>query len=356
MPFMLPFIQSTYLSTLLECMAAGVLIMNTRGDVYAANQAAGDLLGMDRKALLAARVDARTLAGFSNPREVEDYLAGTDAGPLQAVYTLPDGSERHYTLSRSRLVEYGKVFGVVLQITDVTHIFQAHEREKRINTQRIEALGQLSMAIAHQLRNPLMTIGGFAALLERRCALDAPCADYLTAIREGAARLEAVVREVTAFTAPRAPAPAACALRAVAREALEGLDAHAVNLTPEDGWPQAVLDPDLTRDALREVLLNAVEAVAGRDAPRVEVSWRMREGLPALSVADDGPGIAGDILPFVFDPFFTTKSVGVGMGLAKARRWMREQGGDIRLEAAPGGGTLVLLLPPGANTLNTGEI
>lgn len=358
---MLPFIQSSYLAALLESFGSGVLIMNIRGDVYAANDTAGDLLGFTRSELLTGHFHGQIAPRFQDPGGVESLFEqslGPEAPqpPLQVLYRHPALGPRHYTFALSRLVEYGKIFGIVAQITDVTPIFEMHQREKAmlerqgaLQRERIESLDQLSMAIAHQIRNPLMSIAGFARILERKCSLDDTGAECVRTILDGAGRLEDIVRAVAQYTAARPLRTEPVDLGHVARRALEGLGPlpPGVRVALEGPWPVHPLDPGLTADALAEVLRNAVEACEPTGG-LVSVSARAEASAVRILVQDQGHGIQEAALPFLFDPFFTTKAVGVGMGLPKARRWMRDQGGDASLEGLPGRGALASLTIPGS--------
>lgn len=360
---MLPFIQSSYLATLLECFSAGVVIMNGRGDVYAANDMAGHMLGLTHDDLLKAGFERDILPRFDEGAPVERLMAAardrdTRPEPIQARCSHPERGMRHYTLSISRLVEYGKVFGIVLQMADVTHIYEMHERETRMLEERSESLAHLSMAIAHQIRNPLMTIGGFAGLLPRRINQGQPVTDFIQGIQDGARRLEDIVRAVTQFTSPRQHARSETDLRTLIGTVLDRLGPLPGRVsvemdTPDDAIPKWFLDPELTRDSLVEILQNSLDALA-ETGGTIRVSWREEAPDLLLEVRDTGPGIAPECLPYLFDPFFTTKAVGVGMGLAKARRWTREQAGELTVSNAPEGGALAVLRLPGVCVLKNG--
>ncbi|WP_243309935.1 sensor histidine kinase [Fundidesulfovibrio agrisoli] len=353
---MLPFIRSSYLNSLLESLATGVVIVNIRGNVYAANASAARMLGLGREELLSSSLNGPRLDRFVDRAEVQALLdeALDDTriptmGDILARYAHPELGLRHYTLAVSRLVEYEKIFGVILQISDVSHIYDLHQRQSRLQQERIDGLARLSMSIAHQVRNPLMTIGGFTRLLMKRADMPEPARGHMEIIMEAAMRLEDVVQAVTQFTASRQPAPRAVDAAGLVRGVLAGMPVPPSGVAVECGGLDTTLtaDPAMTADALREVLANSFEALAAGGGS-VLVRCAGESGRGRIEVRDDGPGIAPEHLPFVFDPFFTTKSVGVGMGLAKARKWMRDQGGELEISPLQDGGTLaVLRLPEG---------
>src|SRR6185503_1787538 len=107
------------------------------------------------------------------------------------------------------------------------------------------------------------------------------------------------------------------------------------------------------KDEVKEVLVNLLENARNAGAKRVTVS--VRDGGRTLSVADDGRGIAADILPRVFEPTFSTTSSGSGLGLAIARRLVESWGGTIALESEPGRGTTVTLTLQGGDAAHNAQ-
>ncbi|WP_428566016.1 MAG: ATP-binding protein [Solidesulfovibrio sp. DCME] len=356
---MLTFAHSTYFHDLLAGFSAGVVIANSKGRVYASNPAAAALLG-ETPEHLAAPATARAIVGRTDaPRRLARFLAapikhGRKPEPLTCLYRHPDGRDRHLRLSASLLLENEKIFGILFEIDDMTEIFDLHARERAMllgiqaaQHERIEGLGRFSLAVAHQIRNPLMVIGGFTGRLLRRHPEGDPDAAALSMILDGARRLEDVVRAVSRYATRRAPAPimadpADLAIRAMAAARTRtGLAAPLV-LDADTGLVR--LDAPLLEELLTELLANALEAVAGRPSPGViTVRWRRRDPGLCLEVTDQGPGLPEDIRPFAFDPFFTTKAVGVGMGLPIARRNAEELGGDLELSSGPDGGCLAVV-------------
>lgn len=364
---MLTFAHSTYFHDLLNSFSAGVVICNVKGLVYASNTAAARMLGHDGPALAKASTARRILARCDKARVVFGFLAeplrhARKPASITVAYRHPDGALRHFGLSCSFLLENDKIFGIMLQIDDVTEMVRLHERERDMlladkarQRERIESLGRFSLAVAHQVRNPLMVIGGFAGRLLRGKAPADPEAEPLSMILDGARRLEAVVRAVDAFARHREPRPrevrpaelvAEVMAQAQVRTRSDAATARCV-FTDESGLPLLYVDADLAREALVELVANALEAQPVGVA-RVTVTLRREDGHARFDIADAGPGLAEDIRPYVLDPFFTTKAVGVGMGLPMAKRAAEELGGDLLLENAAQGGCLASLVLPAA--------
>lgn len=358
---MLTFAHSTYFHDLLESFSAGVVICNIRGLVYAANEAACRLLGVSRRELADPAASAALVARADAPRQLARFLAaaikhGQKPEPLAIAYAHPDGHRRRYRLSGSLLLENEKIFGILIEITDVTEIYRLHERDRdrllgvqAAQKERIEGLVRFSLAVAHQIRNPLMVIGGFTGRLLRGKGEGDPEAEALSMILDGARRLEAVVRAVSDYARREEPAMAPCDLAALAdrafAEARESTGLAGRLETAGLGGP-VVADSAMLAAILAALCANALEA-APRDGARLALAWERQDDGAALTVADNGPGPAEDVLPYVFDPFFTTKAVGVGMGLTIARRRAEEMGGALILTRGPGGGGLARLTLPG---------
>ncbi|WP_300160256.1 ATP-binding protein [Solidesulfovibrio sp.] len=362
---MLTFAHSTYFHDLLDSFSAGVVIANVKGLVYASNPAAARLLGETRETLADPATARAVVARADKPRQLARFLTaplrhGRKPDPIAFLYRHPDGTDRHLRLSASLLLENEKIFGILFEIDDMTEIFALHARERAMllgvqaaQRERIESLGRFSLAVAHQIRNPLMVIGGFAGRLLRRHPEGDPDCDPLCMILDGAKRLEAVVRAVSAYARRREPAPVMADPRDLTMRAMETARARTGCDAPfvlESATEMVRLDAAIVVEALAELLANALEATAG-GGPDAAVTARCRcdaQNRLVFEVADQGPGLPEDIRPFVFDPFFTTKAVGVGMGLPIAKRAAEELGGDVRLEQRAGGGCLAVLRLGGA--------
>jgi signal transduction histidine kinase len=228
-----------------------------------------------------------------------------------------------------------------------------HEAERRRMEEAIretEALvraGELTAGIAHEVRNGLGTIVGYARLLERASLPEDPAA-AARAIREECETLETVVRRFTDFVKLERlqlgeTDLARLLARVVAREqrAREEVRTRLVGL---DAPLVVQADEELLERAFENVVRNAVEAAAG-GGRHVEVSARESAGQVEVRIDDDGPGLAADH-PGEIRPFYTTRVGGLGLGLPLARKIVLLHGGSLDLAGrAPAGARVLVLLP-----------
>ena len=226
-------------------------------------------------------------------------------------------------------------------------------QERMVRHERLSAIGEMAARVAHEIRNPLVAIGGFArSLLEPSGPQDPATRESLEIIVSEVRRLENIVKEVLDFSRPAPPRIGAVPLRPLVAEAYDLLRwemarSGVVALMDEDErTPEAAADRDQLFQALVNLLRNAVQAM-----PRGgNVTVRLR-GVPhgvELTVEDTGAGIPPEVLAHAFEPFYTTKTDGSGLGLTIASQIVRDHHGEVRIESREGAGTSVTLRLPAA--------
>ncbi len=262
-----------------------------------------------------------------------------------------------------------------------------------VRSARLASVGTLASGIAHEVGNPLSAIIGFVDLAKHRLARGEQDPELLDSIMEEAHRIDRIVRSLLSYARPRdevaKPFDATVVLARV-RDLLETqgrFDTVVVAWSVGGDVPLVLMDPHRLEQVLVNLLLNALDALEGRDDPKVEVSIRVEDGaalrLPAhreddppgidyrhrrrlaasgvlvdalqlaerivsISVVDNGPGIDPAHLDQLFDPFFTTKAPGkgTGLGLAVCARLIEGMGGRIEGGNHPDGGArFVIRLP-----------
>jgi signal transduction histidine kinase len=226
-------------------------------------------------------------------------------------------------------------------------------QERMVRGERLTAIGEMAARVAHEIRNPLVAIGGFArSLLLRSAEQDPSTRESLEIIVTEVRRLESIVKEVLEFSRPVSPKIGSVPLKRLAEEALDLLGwelEHAgvvgrVEEAPET--PPAAADSDQVFHAVVNLLRNAVHAMPqGGD-----LTVRLR-GVPhgvEMAIIDTGVGMPADVLAHALEPFYTTKTNGSGLGLTIASQIARDHNGEVRIESREGEGTTVALRLPAA--------
>jgi two-component system nitrogen regulation sensor histidine kinase NtrY len=319
-------------------VATGVIAVDEGLRVTLANPRAAELVGeaLDPGDLLPQAVSA-------DWRPVWDAVTAFLAAKADAIV------EREFEIGgrqiRVQLASLGsppplEPDGCVIALDDATALTRAA---------RVLAWGEMARQVAHEIKNPLTPIRLGIQHLQR---VRRGGADFDTTLRETAERilteidrLDGIARAFSRFGAPAAEQPPLepVDLAAAAREVVQlyglagdgGQGATRFDVRAEPGTSPALA----RKDEVKEVLVNLLENARNAGAKRVTVG--IEGNGSRLTVADDGRGIAPDVLPRVFEPTFSTTSSGSGLGLAIARRLVESWGGGITLESEVGRGTTV---------------
>ncbi len=227
-------------------------------------------------------------------------------------------------------------------------ILRNGEYRRRIDEQRnLVVLGTAASTLAHEIKNPLLSIRLQSSILERLCPEEAR--RELRLINAEVDRLSALTYRVNDYLREPRGSPVALDPAEAAREVAHRLAARDPVVMLVDPAPMIRIDPDRFRSVLENIIGNAVESGSPPEGLAVEVG--ASDSAVRIDILDRGPGIPEGDRERAFDPFFTTKSRGTGIGLAISRRFARAAGGDIAIEGRPGGGCLVRLTFPAAKDL-----
>ena len=220
------------------------------------------------------------------------------------------------------------------------------ELEKEVaRRERLAALGTLAAGVAHEIRNPLSSIKGFATYFGAKFEPGTQDRELAEVMVGEVERLNRVVTELLDLTRPSELRLAPVVVPELVRHALklvEG-DCRSRGIVVRERLAEltAVLDADRMLQALLNLLLNAIQAMPGGGT--LTVSAHSAKDRLELRVADTGSGIPAQDLDKIFDPYFTTKNQGTGIGLATVRTLVEAHGGGVRVVSEPGQGTQVVL-------------
>ena len=222
-----------------------------------------------------------------------------------------------------------------------------------IQSEKLAAFGQLGAGIAHEVKNPLAGILGYAQLTLRKLEPDSPFRKNLDVIEKETRRCTEIISNLLKFARQEKSVTRSTDINEVVEAALTIVDHQ---LTINDVKISKELEPDLpeieaSANQLQQVIMNfAINAqqAIGEAGGNLVVRTHKHDDAIVIEVEDDGPGIPQEVQAHIFEPFFTTKRAGEGTGLGLSVTYgiVKDHGGDIRIEDPPGGGTrFVVILP-----------
>jgi signal transduction histidine kinase/HAMP domain-containing protein len=238
---------------------------------------------------------------------------------------------------------------VGLVLRDTTD--ESRMQEKLVEAEKSGSLGILTAGIGHELNNPLFGILGLGEALQDNCD-PARVKSYAQDIVQHGKRMAAIIRDFTGIAArevsdQRQMVHLEHEMNHALAAVTAGMDISGLSVERSYAGDTLVSAlPDQLRQALMNLLLNAVQATKGKGTLRLATA--VSDTTVTATIADSGPGIPKHHLSKIFDPFFTTKGQGEGsgLGLTVARRIIRKFSGDIRLESVEGAGTSCLVTLP----------
>jgi signal transduction histidine kinase len=400
------------LAKVMGAIGDAILTLDKTGLVQQANDATKTVLGVSpsdlyhtagldlaatprARAQLVAMTEQLQHRGFA---EVELRLLrrqGGASGPTLPGSSPPNERPQRFLARMSALHlcdETGASAGAVWRIQDLTELRRdAAERHRLrlrlVQSERLSALGEMAARIAHEVRNPMVSIGAAAQVVAEELPDSSPVRAEAQAICSEVRRLDHILSNVLRFARPPRAAAQRTDVVEVLRQVLDLRRGKAsglsIQLDPGLGTGSlfALIEPDQLKQVLWNLLLNACDAartpagatrshaatpppLTGRPpsaepAGVVECAVRRRRPWPTrdarsaprpeaagsvlITIADSGPGIPPAVRRRVFDPFFSTKSRGTGLGLPISKQIIESAGGRIRLLNRPGGGTRVIV-------------
>ena len=339
-----------YLENILSHISQGLMFVGFNGIITTFNDAFETMLGINKSEVIGKKYDTLfkdEMFGFS----VKQALITKTAPPFSRI-RLGKENERFYEVEASFLLKNNKSNegeGLIILMRDVTRLKVLELVANR--NDRMKELGEMAAQVAHEIRNPLGGIKGFASLLKRDLQNNPEQAKMADYIIEGTDNLNRLVTQVLNYSRPSTPSLQPVDMADIVKEVQNFIKVDS-NIQPQprfvthiaEGTNIVHMDYGLMRGALLNLLVNSCQAMPNGGTIEIEVKTDSTKC--EIRINDTGIGIPSENFEKVFSPFFTTKANGNGFGLAEVHKVVQAHGGNINLQSEIDRGTTFIITLP----------
>jgi two-component system sensor histidine kinase PilS (NtrC family) len=343
--------------SIIESIDTGIMTINLRGMIKSFNRAAEEISGFSF-----AEVENRSIVElFSAFKEIEEKITNNDDNKsyTRSRYNMEFEGKDHKKLtlgcSVSNLKDHrGKRIGDIVIFQDLTSIIKMEKSLEK--SRRLAIIGEMAAGLAHEMRNPLASLGGSIQILKKDLSLNPVDERLMQIILRGKEQLDNIIKDFLLLARPAPGKKEAIVIKDIIEDVIES-----IKLVPD--WSDNIeislsLSDNIgilaNRTELREIfwnlILNSIQAMNDGGALSIEMKNISSSDAAAehleIKIHDTGSGIDEKNLEMIFEPFFTTKETGTGLGLAIVNRIVEGYGGTIRIENNGGAGTTCVVSFP----------
>lgn len=332
-----------YTANVIESIPAGLLTLDAADTIVSANRKAEEILGKDFKDMHGITIgEVFRDCPFDYSRMNSELL------DIDSECVHPDGTIIPIRISVSRLLDQNEeAIGTVLILRDMSLLKNMELQLER--SRRMAALGKMAAGIAHEIRNPLGTLKGFAQFFGAQAGENSESRRYADLMVSEVDRLNQTISALLQFARPREPQFETVDLDTLITKTVALMEAECEHHSIRLRWScntgiEVIADPDLLLQVLLNLLKNSISATP----PQGEIALTsIREGREAvISVHDTGKGMTQEEQERMFDPFFTTKKTGTGLGLTVSHQIIEEHNGRFEVISGPDCGTEIRIVLP----------
>lgn len=349
-------IITDYLRNILENMAQGILFIDLNGAVTTCNKAVENILGIpSRQIIFRSFWDNFTddVFGFSMHHALHHQK---EANTYSVAYTSPLHHQNELEImtafvhTNDNKNASSQNQGLIVMIRDVTEV--RHLQTMTAREDRMKILGNVVAHVAHEIRNPLGGIKGFASLLKRDLASNPELENMASHIVEGTDNLSRIVDQILHYTRPLQLHFEQIDLISLIDQVKQHIMADAniyhsdIEITIDTAEHEIFLSLDVThfQSAILNLMVNAIQAMP--HGGKILFSIRKQPNYVIMDVSDTGTGIPEELIPKLYSPSFTTKPDGNGLGLVEVQKVVQAHGGTIDVRSAVDKGTTFTIKLP----------
>ena len=327
-------------------MPIGLIALDDQGKIVTCNEkaqavlevACSDALGKQAMTLLPAPLK-KILAELPES-------GGFLERDIQLIFA--EGKEHTWEAIAAGLMDEGIPAGRILLIRDVTAIRQMENEVTR--SRHLNSIGSLAAGVAHEIRNPLSSIKGFAVYFKERLSGNKEDEQMADVMIQETERLNRVISQLIEFARPLELKKEKVQFVELVQHTIKLIAADAqknkisVEIDAVADLPEVEVDPDKIKQVLLNIFLNSLAAL--KDGGKLIIALELKADNLTVVISDNGAGIKKLDLLRIYDPYFTSKPAGTGLGLAVVQKIMEAHGGKINVESTAGQGTKVFLFFP----------
>jgi len=341
--------MKTYTENVVESMADALISIDSEKKIVTLNRRAGEILGAAEKDLKGKGIGEVLGPDGEELLQREENMAIVRDEEIE----VKQGSGKEIPLSLSAAPlkdDMGQAIGSVLLLRDLREIRDLQEKVRR--GERLASLGRLAAGVAHEIRNPLSSIRGFAQYFRNRFKDQKEELEYASIMVKEVDRLNRVITELLDFARPKEPHREPHSLENIFDQSLRLLQPElakkqvAVERDFEPHLPLVRVDRDQISQAILNLLLNSLESIDAGGKIRIGLGKIDSSPWLQVTISDTGRGIPREDLSRVFEPFFSTKRKGTGLGLAIVHQIVESHGGEVQVESKEGEGTTFRITLP----------
>lgn len=341
--------------SIIESVNLGIITVSNLGRIKSFNRAATEITGLafkDVENLMFADIFPDFYDFLHDQKKMESSLSGLTR--FEGVFHTNEGRELKLGASLSPLRDnYGAIIGEIIIFRDITEILEM--RYSLEKSRRLAFIGEVAANLAHEIRNPLASIGGAVQLLKQDFPRTETNAKLFQIILRGKDQLDNFLKDFLLMARPAPGISEEIDLSSMIKDVLDSL-----RLVPD--WPRPLklnlslpeypvlisVNKTEIRQALWNLILNSVQSMPGGGELTIEVSLCRLNSVDAVEIriTDNGCGIERENLQRIFEPFYTSRDMGTGLGLAVVSRIIENWKGKIEINSEVGKGTHCLLTIP----------
>ena len=342
-----------YVDRFFENIPSAIITADNYGTITSINNAACQILDCDKNAVLGKNINDERISSKLEPviNLIKDGIE-KEAVYIKHILKIKSNGNKEIPVMINTSIQKdssGKLLGVIGAFRSLEEI--KNFEESMVRAKNLASVGALSAGMAHEIRNPLTSIKGYAQFIKLELGESNALNEDIDIIISEVDRLNGILDRFLAFARPNQPKLESCNVNNIINDIVkllckDTLPKNIILKTELETLPESALDYEQIEQAILNVAINAVQAMKNGGTLTLSTRYNESEKVVEIGLADTGPGITNENLEDIFEPFYTTKPKGTGLGLAITSTIIESHKGFIEVKSVPEQGTQFIIKLP----------